>query len=64
MLVSDLTGPTALYAGPIRPSSALRACWLELLGAPHIPTLSSINRKLDEKDPIATFRVLKRKSRS
>ena len=57
MLVSDLTGPTALYAGPIRPSSASRTCWLELLGAPHIPTLSSINRKLDETAPIATFRV-------
>ena len=57
MLVSNLAEPVALYSGPIRPAGASRACWLELLGTPHIPTLESITRKLDEKAPIATFRV-------
>lgn len=57
MLVSNLTRPVALYAGPIRAADASRACWLELLGTPHIPTLGSISRKLDEMRPVATFRV-------
>ena len=57
MLVSNLTGPVALYSGPIRAAGGSRACWLELLGSPHIPTLESITRKLDQKVPIATFRV-------
>ena len=57
MLVSDLTEPVALYAGPIRSASGSRACWLELLGAPHIPTLGSITRKLDETAPVTTIRV-------
>ena len=54
MLVSDLSEPVALYAGPIRSASDSRACWLELLGAPHIPTLGSITRKLDSVAPTAT----------
>ena len=57
MLVSDLAGPVALYAGPIRAAQGSRACWLELLGAPHIPTVGSITRKLDDTPPVATFHV-------
>ena len=57
MLVSDLAKPVALYSGPIRSAHGSRRCWLELLGAPHVPTLNSITRKLDETPPIATFRV-------
>ena len=57
MLVSNLTEPVALYAGPIRAAHGDRACWLELLGAPHIPTLGSITRKLENATPVATFRV-------
>ena len=57
MLVSDLTQPVALYSGPIRSAHGSRTCWLELLGAPHIPTLGSITKKLDETPPLATFRV-------
>ena len=57
MLVSDLNGPTALYAGPIRPAEASGACWMELLASPHIPKLESISLKLREKNPIATIRV-------
>ena len=60
MLVSNLTEPVALYAGPIRAAHGSRACWLELLGAPHIPTLGSITRKLEEAAPVATFRVPER----
>lgn len=57
LLVSDLTRPTALYSGPIRSSDSSRVCWMELLGAPHIPTLGSITKKLDKVKPIATFRI-------
>ena len=57
MLVSDLTQPIALYSGPIRAAGGSGACWLELLGTPHIPTLGSITRKLDGTAPVATFRV-------
>lgn len=57
MLVSDLTDAIALYAGPIRPAGSTRTCWMELLGAPHVPTLESITRKLHERKPIATVRV-------
>ena len=57
MLVSNLTRPVALYSGPIRADPGAGTCWLELLGAPHIPTLGSITRKLDEMAPVATFRV-------
>lgn len=39
LLVADLSGSVALYAGPICPSDSSRACWMELLGAPRIPTL-------------------------
>ena len=57
MLVSDLNGPVKLYAGPIRPEGNRSVCWMELLGAPHIPTLKSINEKLRAKKPITTLRV-------
>ena len=57
MLVSDLARPVALYSGPIRAAGSSRACWLELLGTPHIPTLGSITRKLEEMTPVATFRI-------
>lgn len=57
MLVSDLAGPTELYAGPIRPSGSSRKCWMELLGTPHIPTLESISQKLEKSKPIATITV-------
>lgn len=57
MLVSDLAGPTELYAGPIRPSDSSRRCWMELLGTPHIPTLESISRKLEESEPITSITV-------
>ncbi len=57
MLVSDLTQPVALYSGPIRPGGDSKACWMDLLGAPHIPTLSSLTKKLDDAQPLVTFRV-------
>ena len=57
MLVSNLTQPIALYSGPIRAAGGSGACWLDLLGAPHVPTLGSITRKLHEMTPVATFRV-------
>ena len=57
MVVSDLSGPVALYSGPIRAAGGDRKCWFELLGAPHVPTLESITRKLEEMPPVATFRV-------
>ena len=57
MVVSDLSGPVALYSGPIRAAGGDRKCWFELLGAPHVPTLESMTRKLDEIPPVATFRV-------
>lgn len=57
MLVSDLARPVALYSGPIRPGGDSRACWMELLGAPHIPTLSSLTKKLEEVPPLVTFRI-------
>lgn len=60
MLVSNLAKPVALYSGPIRAAGGSGACWLELLGTPHIPTLESITRKLAQKAPIATFRVPER----
>lgn len=57
MLVADLSGPVALYAGPIRPSESSRACWMDLLGAPHVPTLSGIKRQLAKAQPIGRFSV-------
>lgn len=57
MIASDLKGATALYSGPIRPAKATGASWMELLGAPHIPSLASIRQKLREKPPLATFRI-------
>ncbi len=57
LLVSDLRRAIDLYSGPIRPSNSSKACWMELLGAPHIPTLDSIMQKLEATKPIATFRI-------
>lgn len=57
MLVSDLEKPVALYAGPIRPSGDTAACWMDLLGAPHVPPLASIDQKLNITKPIGTFHV-------
>ena len=57
MLVSNLAQPVALYSGPIRAGGDSQACWLELLGAPHIPTLGSITRKLEAQTPVVTFHV-------
>ena len=55
MVVANLEGPVALYAGPIRPRDGNRHCWLEILGAPHLPSLSSITKKLDTKPPFTTI---------
>ncbi len=57
MVESDLNRAIALYSGPIRPSNSSKTCWMELLGAPHIPTLDSIMQKLEKTAPIATFRI-------
>ena len=32
MVVSDLSGPVALYSGPIRAAGGDRKCWFELVG--------------------------------
>lgn len=57
MLVSDLVRPVALYSGPIRPGGESKACWMDLLGAPHIPSLSRLTKKLEHEPPLATFRI-------
>lgn len=57
MLVADLSGPVALYAGPIRPSDSSRACWMDLLGAPHVPTLHGIKQQLAKAQPIGRYLV-------
>ena len=54
MVVADLNGPVALYAGPIRSRNGDRKCWLEILGAPHLPSFASITAKLAKKAPLAT----------
>ncbi|MCY4339940.1 MAG: hypothetical protein OXE48_00990 [Gammaproteobacteria bacterium] len=46
LVVSDLQDAFDLYSGPIRPSGADRHCWMEILGAPHVPALESLERKL------------------
>ena len=57
MVVADLNGPLALYAGPIRSRNSDRRCWLEILGAPHLPSIASISDKLAAKSPLATVRA-------
>ena len=57
LIVSDLTGRLTLYSGPIRTPGTSRLCWLEILGAPHVPALDSLTGKLDQKDPIAQIVV-------
>jgi hypothetical protein len=51
MVVAGMEGPEALYAGPIRPRNGDRRCWMEILGAPHLPSLSSMTKKLESKSP-------------
>jgi len=58
MVVANLDGPLALYAGPIRSKSDDRKCWLEILGTPHLPSLEAMTRKLNEKPPHATMLAL------
>lgn len=57
LIVSDLSGHLTLYSGPIRTRSASRLCWLEILGAPHLPALESLAAKLEQRDPIAQLVV-------
>lgn len=57
MLVADLSGPVAFYAGPIRPSDSSRACWMDLLGAAHVPTLHGIEQQLARVSPIGRYLV-------
>jgi len=59
LVVSDLTKATDLYSGPIRPTKGKGPYWLEILGAPHIPSLESLTSKLDGVAPIATIEVPK-----
>lgn len=58
MVVADLNGPVALYAGPIRSRNGDRKCWLEILGAPHLPSLEAMTTKLNQKPPMTTLRAL------
>ena len=58
MIVADLNGPLALYAGPIRARNGDRRCWLEILGTPHLPSLASMTRKLKDKPPFATIHAV------
>ena len=57
LVVSDLNGSAELYSGPIRSQGASRACWLEILGAPHVPAVESLMAKLDTTTPIAKIRI-------
>ncbi len=57
MVVVGLDGPSALFSGPIRSSGGDRRCWLEILGAPHKPSLFAISAKLSGKQPLTTLRV-------
>ena len=57
MVVADLNGPVALYAGPIRSRNGDRRCWLEILGAPLLPSFASITAKLAKAPPLATVVV-------
>lgn len=55
MVVSDLGEKYELYSGPIRPTTNSISCWMDILGAAHIPKLESIEKKLNEKAPIASL---------
>lgn len=57
LVVSDLDGPKALYSGPIRPEGSDRRCWLEILGAPYVPPVTSLTDKLDGLEPLVTLAV-------
>ena len=58
MVVADLGGPLALYAGPIRSRNGDRRCWLEILGAPHLPSLASMTKKLTDVPPFLVVQAL------
>jgi len=53
MVVSDLTSKHELYSGPIRPTASGTPCWVDILGAAHVPKLESLQAKLEAKAPIA-----------
>ena len=55
MVVANLDGPVALFSGPIRSSDSDRRCWLEILGASHLPSLSTMMSKLTAKPPFVTI---------
>lgn len=57
LVVSNLNGSADLYSGPIRPKQSTRRCWLEILGAPHIPTSTSLVKKLERLSPIARIEL-------
>lgn len=57
MVVSTLDGEQELYAGPIRPRNGDRRCWMEILGSPHLPSLSSMTKKLEAKPPLTSVIV-------
>lgn len=57
MIVSDLTEPVALYSGPIRPADRSIPSWIDLLGAPYKPKVSSIKHRLRRSKPLVTVIV-------
>ena len=57
MVVANLSGPVALYAGPIRPRGKDQACWMEILGAAHLPSKEAITSKLRERNNLTSTRV-------
>ncbi len=57
MVVSDLGEKHELYSGPVRPTHASTPCWMDILGAAHIPKLESVEKKLEQKPPIANLVV-------
>ena len=55
LVVSNLADDLTLYSGPIRSPGSSRRSWMEILGAAHIPVLESLQKKLDDKPPLAVF---------
>ena len=53
LIESDLSGSARLYSGPIRAEPASKACWIEILGTPHIPPVESLADKLSRIQPKA-----------
>ena len=58
MVVADLNGPVGLFSGPVRPQNGNRRCWLEILGAAHLPSLAAMTRQLEENPPLVRLRAL------